>query len=249
VASAQLPITAADRPGAADPPTIIPRGTIQLESGIALERETAAAEHDQYTLTAPSLLVRVGVHERVELRLQADGLLYEHRDGARNRALGSDFAVEAKIGLLEQRALLPEAAVLARLSFPVGSDAATSGGFDPRLAGLFQWELGERTALVVNTGFAAPTRGRDEDRVFEFEPAMSLERQITGRLGAFVEYFASIVTGGESNEHSLGGGFTWLISAERIQLDVSGGAGLNRAAPDWFVSAGLSLRFDARWAR
>ena len=248
LASAQLPITEADRPGAADPPEILPRGAIQLESGIALRRDTRRGDPDQYTLTAPSLLVRVGLHERVELRLQADGLIYEFRDGARDRALGSDLAVETKIGLTEQRSAWPETAVLARLSLPVGSDAATSDGFDPKLVGLFQWGLGESTALVINTGFAAPTGGRGEDRVFEFEPAVSLERQVTARLGAFVEYFAAIRAGSVSDEHSLGGGLTWLMSAKRIQLDVSGGGGLNDAAPDWFVSAGLSLRFDARWA-
>jgi hypothetical protein len=248
VASAQRPIDEVDRPGSADPPEIVPKGTIQLESGIAFSRESGGSEPRKGTLTLPDLLIRIGVHERFELRLQADGLLYEFRDGAGDRALGSDLAVEAKVALFEQRTLVPETGILVRLSMPVGSDAATSGGFDPSLAGLFQWTLDERTAVVVNTSFAAPTQGHDDDRLFEFGPSVSLDRQITPRLGAFVEYFAAIKSSGAADEHSLGAGLTWFILAKRIQLDLSGGAGLSEAAPEWFVSAGLSLRFDAPWA-
>jgi hypothetical protein len=40
----------------------------------------------------------------------------------------------------------------------------------------------------------------------------------------------------------MDGGFTWLVS-DNLQLDISAGAGLNHAAPDFFISAGAAWRF------
>ncbi len=249
-ASAQAPITEADRPGFADPPTIIPRDAIQLESGVQLERESGGDAPDTGTLTLPDLLLRVGILERLELRLEAEGLLYEFREGESDRALGSDLVASTKVGLWEQRRWLPETGVLFSLSFPVGSEAATSGGVDPELAGLYQWTLGKQTALVLNTVFGAPSLGNDDDRrIFQFDPRLSLDRQVTLEFGAFIEYYGEIKTGGEADEHSLDAGITWLLVRHRLQLDVSGGGGLNEAAPDWFISAGLSLRFNSPWSK
>jgi hypothetical protein len=249
-ASAQLAVTQADRPGEADPPTILPEGTIQLEGGFEFERETGDDEPDKDTLTVPGLLVRIGIVSWLELQVQADGLLYEFREGANDRALGSDFVVGGKLRLFRARGLLPLTSLRFALSIPVGSAAATSDGVDPALSGLYQWNIGEQTAVVLNTGFSAPTQGSDDDRrIFQFEPRISLERQFTSTIGAFVEYFGEIKTRGVADEHSLDGGFTWLLPAQWMQLDLSGGGGLNGAAPDWFVSAGISMRFSAPWAR
>ena len=68
-------------------------------------------------------------------------------------------------------------------------------------------------------------------------------------VAGYVEYFGEIKTGGESDEHSMGAGLSWFFFERLIQLDFSGGGGLNSAAPDWFVSAGVSTRFWAPWAK
>lgn len=249
-ASAQIPFVQADRPGVATPPTLIPNGAIQVEGGVEFRRQTGGDGADTDTLEVPDLLVRVAATQWLELRLEADGLLYEFRDGASSRALGSDLTVAAKLGLRDPRGFLPKTSLLVELSLPVGSDAATSNGFDPTLEGLYQWDLDELTAVIVNTGFSGPTQGRDDDRrVFQFDPRISFERQLAANLGAFFEYYGEIKTGGVADEHSLGGGFSLRVSKRRLQLDVSAGGGLNRAAPDWFVGAGLAIRFSAPWSR
>jgi hypothetical protein len=248
-APAQLTLNQADRPGQSTPPVVIPKGTLQVEAGVELERETGGDGPDTDTLTAPDLLLRVSIAEPVELRLRMDGLEYQFRDGASDRALASDFGIATKAELFPQQGLRPFTGLLVALSFPVGSEAISSGGFDPELAGLFQWDLGERTQLVFNTVFAVPTQGSDGDRrIFQFDPRLSLDRAITRNIGAFVEYYGEIKAGGEADTHSLDGGISWRISGRRIQLDLSGGGGLVEAAPDWFVAAGVSMRFQAPWA-
>ena len=111
---------------------------------------------------------------------EVDGLEYEFRDGASDRALGSDLKLGAKLGGFEQRGLIPQLGVLVGLSLPVGSDEATSDGFDPILDGLYQWELSDKAAVVVNTRFTAPTQGSDDSRrIFQFGPQISFDYQAT----------------------------------------------------------------------
>jgi len=73
-------------------------------------------------------------------------------------------------------------------------------------------------------------------------PSVSLSASIARRAAAFVEYYATLSDGGVADEHSVDGGFSWLVD-DNLQLDVSAGAGVSRAAPDYFVSAGASWRF------
>jgi len=63
---------------------------------------------------------------------------------------------------------------------------------------------------------------------------------LTRSLGIFVEAFGLLATERE-NEHLVDAGFTWLV-LPNLQLDFSGGLGLNEAASDYFISAGLSYR-------
>jgi hypothetical protein len=236
-----------DRPGEANPPTVLVPGTFQIETGLRFEAETDDDDPDRRTLTVPDALLRLGVVERAELRLAAAGLLYEFRDGADDRALGSDLDLSGKALLWKQRAFLPATGVELGLSFPVGSKAETSGGFDPWLDALFQWEVREWAAIVANLGFSAPTQGSDDDRrIFELEPKLSLERQLTPRLAVFFEYYGAIKTRGLRDEHSLDGGFALRVG-QSMMLDLSGGGGLNRAAQDWFVALGFTVRLRDLW--
>ena len=107
-------------------------------------------------------------------------------------------------------------------------------------------ELDERFGLDANLGFAGPTQGVDDSgRVFEVDPSVSLEGSLTSRLSAFVEYFSTIRASGEEDEHGMDGGFTYLLSDD-LQIDLSAGAGLNRATPDFFVGFGIAWRIRLR---
>ena len=71
---------------------------------------------------------------------------------------------------------------------------------------------------------------------------LSSMRYRSERVGAFIEYYAAFTDEGIDDEHAMDGGFTWLVSDD-LQLDLSVGAGLNHAAPDFFVSVGAAWRF------
>jgi len=150
-----------------------------------------------------------------------------------------------KIHLLEEDGFRPAVGTNLGVNFPTGGKGVTSDGFDPIV---FQWCLAERWGVVANLDFGAPTQGPDDHRrIFQLEPELSLGLALTPRWGTFVEYFGAVKTGGVADEHSIDGGFTWLASDD-LQLDLHAGGGLDDAAPEWFVSAGISWRFRA-WDR
>jgi len=237
---------AADRPGEGETTSIVPRGAFQLEGGFKFERQTGGDDPDTDTTTVPELLLRVGIHPIAEQRLSADGFVHEDRAGASNRSSGSDLELGTKLRFFDQDGLRPTTALLAMLSFPTGGRAVTSDGFDPRGSLLLNWGLGERLGLDANLGFAGPTQGPDDSsRVFELQPTLSLEASVTQRSSAFFEYYSTLRPSGGKDEHSIDSGVTYLLSDD-VQLDLSAGVGLNRAAPDFFIGAGVAWRLPTR---
>jgi len=242
-ATARAEPLSSDRPGVSNPPNVVAPGAIQLEGGFAFERETQAVDPHTSTLSVPQGLLRVGLLSFLEARVYADGYVYEKRHGDTNRSSGSDFSLGSRAQLFDQRGIRPKTALEFDLSLPTGSAAVTSDGVDPSGTILVEWGLGERFVVDANLVLASTSLGKsDPHRAFQVAPSVSLSASIARRAGAFIEYYASLSNHGVADEHSVDGGFTWLVD-DNLQLDVSAGAGLNRAAPDYFVSAGAAWRF------
>jgi hypothetical protein len=243
-ATANADSISTDRPGQSNSPSVVAPGSIQLEGSLTFERETHGGEPNTNTLTVPGGLLRVGVLSFLEARVSADGFVYEDRNRDNNRSSGSDLTLGARALLFDQKGIRPATALDFNLSLPTGSDAVTSDGVDPSGIIIFQWVLDERFALLSNLGLGSTSLGKgDSRRAFQVLPTLSLITSITERVGAFVEYYAVFTDEGIDDEHAMDGGFTWLVNDD-LQLDISVGAGLNRAAPDFYVSAGASWRFS-----
>ena len=244
----------ADRPGQANPPTIVEPGVLQLEGGVTLQGNGGAEPvdvpgrtDDGGQLDVPELEMRLGVHPRVELQLQFDGFSYRWSDGESDASGATDLGIDARVYLWDQSRWRPESAVQLGLSIPTGADALTSDGFDPSLNLLYQWGLTRRVSLNGNFVFGAPSRGTDTSgRYFEFEPSLALGISLAERVGTFVEYYGSIRTEGLDDNHGFDGGFTWLAT-ENLQLDVNGGLGLSGSKPGFFAGLGAAWRLPPLW--
>ncbi len=234
-----------NRPGQADPPTVLAPGVAHIEGGFTFERETEG-NPDTDTLTVPEHELRMGVHERFELQLSAEGFVQEWRDGDGNDTGGSDLELDARVRLWEQAGWRPATALEFGLSFPTGSGFATSDGFDPKGEILYAWDFAARWNLNGNFDFASETQGDDDSsRHFIFRPELALGLTISERLGTFVEYYG-VIEVDAANHHSIDAGFTFLVNDD-LQLDVSAGAGLNDAGTDFFVAAGVAWRLPRLW--
>jgi len=229
----------ADRPGLATPATVIEPGTAQIETGAGFERESG----HEHTWTVGEPLLRIGVIDRAELRLDTVGFVHIDSDEEGSENAGGDLEVSTKIELVEQSSWRPETSLLAGLSFPTGGRAVTSDGYDPFGSLLASWQIGDRFDVDANLGFADRTQGPDDSsRVFETFVAVAGDVSFAKRWGSFLEYFATLRGSGAPDEHAVDGGFTYLATDD-VQLDVSAGAGLSDAAPDYFVDVGVAWRF------
>jgi hypothetical protein len=247
-ATASADPISADRPGQSSPPSVAAPGTVQLEGGFSFERETDGGDPNTNTISVPESLLRVGVLSFLEVRVSADGFVFEERAGDNNRSSGSDLTLGSRARLFDQKGVRPATGLDFNLSLPTGSDAVTSDGVDPGGTLLFEWVLNERFALYANIGLASTSLGKgDSRRAFQAEPSVLLSASISERASVFIEYYAAFIDRGVGDEHSIDGGFSWLIGDD-LQLDLFAGAGLNDAAPDFFVSAGAAWRFFLPWA-
>lgn len=232
-----------DRPGQSNAPHVVAPGTFQFEGGLTFARETDGGDPNTNILTVPGGLLRIGLLSFLEFRMLADGYVFEDRKGDNDRSSGSDLTLGGRAYLFGQNGVLPETALDFNLSLPTGSDAVTSDGVDPSGIFVFEWALNERFILHHNLVLASTSLGKsDSRRAFRVTPTVSMTATITEQAGAFIEYYATFSDSGLKDEHSIDGGFTWLIG-ENLQLDISAGAGLNDAAADFFVSAGAAWRF------
>ena len=98
------------------------------------------------------------------------------------------------------------------------------------------WDLGAMTEFDFVANDAA---GYDA----EFVNSITVARDITGKLGAYVEFFT--VTGSAPGFHWQGQadvGFTYALR-NNVQLDVGCNFGVTKSAPDFNPFTGLSIRF------
>lgn len=211
----------ADRPGLADGSAVVVSGIAQLETGISFGKDGDSL------LTLPTL-VRLGVSDSFELRLESDVLGFTSGD--------TDWA-PAAIGF-KWRMRADETMPLSVL---VSVQPASGGGSlraDELEAGVrlvSDLDLGGGFSLTPNVGLSL-AEGGDPVAVF----AATVERAMEN-VALFID--GELSTGDGDTSAIIDGGVAWLIGTE-TQLDLSGGVRVSGDAyPDYFIAAGISRRF------
>jgi hypothetical protein len=232
---------APDRPGLGDGSGIVGRGVWQIESGWSFEseRQDGSVLHE---LALPLALFRVGITDRFELRVGADGLLSDTSSSPGSRRLSgrSDVEVGAKLKLFASARTGFELSVLPIVSLPIGSNAFTSGGYDPTVE--IAWTQSLPRGFSLSGNVTAASVSEDDHRFTHHIFTLSIDRDLAAGWNGFAEAF-------QASSFERDGGAVWIVDAgathrlgRQAQFDVSMGRGVTAAAPDWFVSAGVSLR-------
>ena len=232
---------APDRPGLGDGSGIVGRGVWQIETGWSFEseRQDEAALHE---LALPLALFRMGVTDRFELRVGADGLLSDTSSSPGSRRLSgrSDVEVGAKLKLIESARTGFELSVLPIVSLPTGSSAFTSGGYDPTVE--MAWAQSLPRGFSLSGNVTAASVSEDDHRFTQQILTLSVDRDIAAGWNGFAEAF-------RASSFERDGAAVWIVDTgathrlgRQAQFDVSVGRGVTAAAPDWFISAGISLR-------
>lgn len=243
-AERSLPELVTDRPDQTESSIVVLPGIIQVETGISYTVEAERSPHSR-TYAVPGTLFRIGLFDRVELRLGFDGFIVE--DGTDEEDGIGDSEVGVKIFFTEEKGLRPEMAFLASLSMPTGEKAFSSERKDPSFRFLFSHSLTDRLSLGVNLGMAWGTKPNVSERglntlsVFQYTAALGIG--LTDKVGSYLEFFGDMPMSDKGNPaHSFNGGFTYLLN-DQLQVDVSSGFGMSQSADDWFVGTGVSFAF------
>ena len=237
----------ADRPDFTEATSTVGLGVFQLELGYTLGSDSDGKFMTRVHSYGEPLL-RVGVlSERLELR--AGTSVVTEVDNASPRGVTTsgldDLYLGAKIALSGQRGALPATAILPQMTVPTGSGAFSAGRTLPGVNFLYSWDLNETLSLAGSTQVnqAAGEAGGDDEPYREWAQSLSWGIAVGQRSGLYAEWYAFVPSGlkGGRSEHYLNSGLTWLANDD-LQWDIRVGLGLNDAAEDMYVGAGVVFR-------
>ncbi|BCM92093.1 hypothetical protein IAD21_03972 [Abditibacteriota bacterium] len=227
-----------DRPGFLTSTDVVPKGHIQLESGIMAERSG-----DDRSYSFGQLLVRVPVSSRAEARVGVPSYLVSRSGGMRDTGADNVF-LEGKYLLASRKNA--SYAILVNAFLPTGSRRVTTREFQPGVNLAADYTFCDKVGATFNVG---AVRTADDDSATgstshstQLFGAASFNFTLSPKTGAFAELYAE---GGDGpTQKYVDGGFTYLLNP-RTQLDASAGVGLGNDAggPDYFYAVGVSRLF------
>jgi hypothetical protein len=231
---------ATDRPDFVESSDVVGAGRFQLETGLTSDRTTRDGVTVR-TLTTPTLL-RLGVGETTELRLETDGWTRERASGTPATHGLSDLSLGIKWHVLDGAGSTPGVAWLLHVDTPTGSKDFRGEGLRPSLRAAVEWDLPEEFSLGVMPGvYVDRVGGR---RFAGGILAATLGKEWSPRWHSFVELagqqLASKRNGGSVVTLDAGLAF---VATPTLQFDIEVSHGLTDAAPDFESGVGVAIKF------
>jgi Putative MetA-pathway of phenol degradation len=223
-----------DRPDQTESPSITPKHQLQMEIGFVYEQENIITRN----FTHANVLTKFGLSDRVELRLVTDygTTQYSFNNSESSSSYFNPTLIGCKVAFFDEKGLRPKTSMILHLGLPFL--ASKSFKFDQVFTTyrfLMQHTLNDKMSLSYNLG--AEWDGVTAQPAGIYTLAMGYG--ISSRIGSYIELYGSLQ--GRVATHQYDMGFTYLISSD-IQLDLSGGVGITKNAPDYFVGCGISFR-------
>lgn len=223
-------------------PKVVPRGAIQLEVGYEYNKDQNKSTRTKEVLY-PNTLIRVGVLEKAELRINAD---YQKEitktlgtTGATDRQRGfSNVQLGAKINIFEGKGVMPGIGFLGSITLPVGNEALRPPHIAPEALLLFNNKISDRVEVQYNAGY----RKRQEQGAYQGEAVYSIAStlKLTDNIQYQLEFFGQKAKG--ATAENLLDTALLLKVLPNLQLDVIAGLGLNKSSPDYFAGGGVTCR-------
>jgi hypothetical protein len=239
-----------DRPDYVESSSVVGRGLVQIETGMTFEQLDENGVRTR-TLTTPSLL-RLGIGDTLELRLESDGFTRIHASGSADggdtvgRTHGfSDLSLGVKWRIQEsdESTGAPGLAWLLHVDAPSGSSRLRGRGWRPSLRGVAEWDLPNDFSVGVMPGVVADETA-DGRAYLAGIFAVTLGKAWTPNWHSFVEIAGQHLAAGSNGGSlvTLDAGVSRLLS-DSVQVDAEISRTLTEAAPTYQVGAGISVRF------
>lgn len=227
-----------DRPDQTEASAIVPKGGLQVELGTQIENDVVQnVKVTNYTYT--TALIKYGVNEHFELRLVSEflGERTRYNESNVNKVTGiSPLALGVKIKLADENRIWPQTSFMGHINLKSGSSEFAPDYTAADFRFTFDHTLSKKLFFSYNVG--AEWNGKTPDATFLYTVVLCY--LITDRLTTFIESY-SFFPEEKHADHRLDGGFMYKITPV-VQWDISAGLGLNDAAPDSFISTGISFR-------
>lgn len=243
-AEAEFDVISTDRPDVVESSLTVGKGRLQLESSVAYEHDRSGGMTTR-TWSAPTLL-RIGIGESWEARVETDGPLHERLDRAagENNASGmGDIALGLKHHLGAGEDSPWSRALLMHLDLPSGDGHWKGHKYRPSLRYVAERELSEKVCVGLMPGLVYNT---DDVRDYYLAGllAVTTAYQWTDNFRSFIEVAGTELGGGDHSEQfwTFNGGLAWTATPD-VQFDFVFNAGLNEAAPDLMLGTGVSVRW------
>lgn len=223
-----------DRPDFTESAATVPPIHLQGETGVAYS--TIGDEKD---LTAPNLLLRLGVIEHLELRVGTPSaqISFANNDVDTDPSgLETGLKIAAPINDKWAIGVLPYAV------WPIKKNHWNAAGLELGIRGLWAVDITDIVSLGGNVGvvfYGVTPQSADFEP--EYLASLSLGISILEWLGTFIEVYG-LMNNDADVTLVADGGFTFL-AAPWLQLDVHTGVGLTTAAHGFDVGAGAIFLF------
>jgi hypothetical protein len=241
-AAAPVEPIATDRPDFVDSSTVVGTGVFQIEAGFATERNRDAGLRERSNSTP--LLLRLGVSDNLELRLETDGRLHYRSDGVasvRQQGWG-DAGLSVKWHALDAKDGGPSIGFIAQADVDSGSAAFRGSGVRPSLRMAAEWDLPNDWSVGLMPGL---TRDRNDVGAHMMTGmfGVTVGKEWTERMHTFVEVAAPRIArardGGTQATFDVGAGY---LLTPNWAADFGLSFGLNHRTADRAFTFGLSTR-------
>jgi hypothetical protein len=229
-----------DRPDVTESPGTVPPGAVQVETGLALGRQTRGGRPDERRLAVEAAL-RVGLAERLEVRLQGEPFVRLRAEGE-DRGPG-EVEVAVRYRALDGDERGPAVAVLGFVTLPLGEEPI--GPERPAFGalGIVLFPLPGHAALLLNAGVAAVGQSRPSGYLIQGFGSAELGIALVPRLEAYGELFGFTREERDGRGRiGVGAGLIYRLTP-RLAVDAGLETTVAGAGPEWVVRTGLSARF------
>jgi len=232
-----------DRPDATESPTVVPKGSFQVETG-ASYTSFDESNFQEEVFTYNTALLRYGILDNLELRLGwnlEDTQITTAVDSLNSSLTSlSPLLLGMKVAVVEEKGWRPEIGLVGHLFLPftVNEDVRPEfTGADFRFS--FNHTLNEKSSIAYNLG----AQWGDDSPEIAYIYTLAYGYALTDKLGAYVEVYGDFPEDTRAN-HFWDAGLTYAV-APLVQLDATIGQSIT-AGQDILLSAGISFRIDKK---
>jgi outer membrane putative beta-barrel porin/alpha-amylase len=235
-----------DRPDFVESSLTVGKGRFQVETSVAGIHNRDGTLHEEI-LATPTLL-RLGVADALELRLETDGYVRTRTEDIGAPPVQTSYGIaDSALGLKwhmqDGEGGRPSVAGLLHADVRSGSESLRGHGIRPSLRASFEWELPSHSSLGVMPGVIYDSRD-DGHRYAAGILGATLGHNWTERLHTFVEVagrqLARPADGGNIITYGLGAAY---LIVPTVQVDTGMFIGANHHTPDVSWTVGLSAKF------